>query len=271
MDDLPLLLEPATLAGLTTDTPPLIVDMRSAADFRTGHIPGAVQLDYADIVHSEPPVMGLVPELHQLTTRLAALGIAPGVPVVAYDDEGNGKASRLLFTLSAMGHTPLALLNGGMQAWLADGFELEPGDASPIPATPVAYPGDPNVCADKPYILSRLGAADLALLDTRTADEFAGRDVRAARGGHIPGAVNLNWLDTMDRTRALRYKPENQIRDMLAARGATPDKEIIVYCQTHHRSAHTYWLLRTLGYPRVKGYPGAWSDWGNDRSTPVER
>ena len=95
-------------------------------------------------------------------------------------------------------------------------------------------------------------------------------DQRAARGGHIPGAVNLNWMDTMDPQRQLRLQPAPVLRQLLDLRGVTTDKEVIVYCQTHHRSAHTYWVLRYLGYPRVRGYPGAWSEWGNDPSVPVE-
>ena len=77
-------------------------------------------------------------------------------------------------------------------------------------------------------------------------------------------------MDTMDPQRQLRLQPAPVLRQLLDLRGVTTDKEVIVYCQTHHRSAHTYWVLRYLGYPRVRGYPGAWSEWGNDPSVPVE-
>jgi thiosulfate/3-mercaptopyruvate sulfurtransferase len=127
------------------------------------------------------------------------------------------------------------------------------------------------VVADKSYILSRLGQADLALLDTRSPGEYRGLDVRAARGGHIPGAVNMNWTTAMDQARQLRFKADGELRALLEGLGVTPDKEVIVYCQTHHRSAHTYMVLKHLGYPRIRGYPGAWSEWGNDAALPVER
>ena len=129
----------------------------------------------------------------------------------------------------------------------------------------------PTAVVDKHYILARLGQPDLALLDTRTPAEFTGLDLRAARGGHIPGAVNLPWTDAMDPQRQLRLRPDPVLRKLLEQRGVTPDKDVVVYCQTHHRSAHTYWVLRYLGYPRVRGYSGAWSEWGNDPRLPVER
>ena len=74
----------------------------------------------------------------------------------------------------------------------------------------------------------------------------------------------------MDPNRNLRLKPDDVLRNAFENLGATPDKQIVVYCQSHHRSAHTYNVLKHLGYENVQGYPGAWSDWGNDPNTPVE-
>jgi thiosulfate/3-mercaptopyruvate sulfurtransferase len=80
----------------------------------------------------------------------------------------------------------------------------------------------------------------------------------------------MNWIDAMDREHNLRLKSADTLHRMLEAIGVTPDKEVVVYCQTHHRSAHTYMVLKHLGYPTVRGYPGAWSEWGNDPMLPVE-
>ena len=110
----------------------------------------------------------------------------------------------------------------------------------------------------------------MVLLDTRTPAEFSGADRRAARGGHIPGAVNVDWTLTMDPDRHRALRPADELRALYAQAGVDPDAEVVAYCQTHHRSSHTFWVLRHLGYRRVRGYPGAWSDWGNRDDTPVE-
>ena len=120
------------------------------------------------------------------------------------------------------------------------------------------------------YILNNLGNPEVVLLDTRTPDEYSGRKRFATRGGHIPGAVNLDWTLTLDRAQNLRWKPEQELRAMFERIGVTLDREVIVYCQTHHRSSHIYVVLKSFGYRRVRGYVGAWSEWGNLMGVPVE-
>ncbi|CDH47589.1 MAG: sulfurtransferase [Candidatus Competibacteraceae bacterium] len=267
----PLLIEPEQLQPCLADPAVLIVDLSDPARYAAGHIPGAIHLDYSDLIRVVPPAMGLLPDAMRLSEVLARIGLTPERHVIAYDAEGNGRASRLLWTLVTLGHPRVSLLNGGAHAWNAAGGLLEAQFQHPSSSTYQARFVDPPVAvADRAYILKRLGQPDVALLDTRTPAEYAGMDQRAARGGHIPGAVNLNWMDTMDPQRQLRLQPAPVLRQLLDLRGVTTDKEVIVYCQTHHRSAHTYWVLRYLGYPRVRGYPGAWSEWGNDPSVPVE-
>ncbi len=268
--NLPLLIEPEVLHACLADPAVLIVDLCDAARYAAGHVPGAVPLGYADLVRMEPPAMGLLPTEAQLSRVLSRLGLTPERPVVAYNDEGNGRAARLLWTLAVLGHERLSLLNGGIDAWRDAGGSLETSARRPAPSAYAARVLNPDAMADRDFVLARLGQPDVALLDTRTPAEYAGLDMRAARGGHIPGAVNLNWIDAMDPQRQLRFQSDARLRGLLEARGVTPDKEVIVYCQTHHRSAHTYWVLRHLGYPKVCGYAGAWSEWGNDPRLPME-
>ncbi|MFL6621954.1 MAG: sulfurtransferase [Sulfurifustis sp.] len=267
---LPLLVEPAELAAHLGAANLRIVDLNPPHVYARVHVPGAVPLDYSRIVAPRPPAMGVLPSADQLAGVLGGLGLRPEHAVVAYDDEGNGRAARLLWTLDAIGHRGGAsILNGGLKGWLADGRPTEAG-ARAVERTqyPVQIQGD--VAADKDYILAHLGDPNVVLLDARTPEEYTGQNQRAARAGHIPGAVNYPWTDAMDQMRNLRIKNAAELKRALEALGVTPDKEIITYCQTHHRSAHTYAVLKSLGYPKIKGYPGSWSEWGNLPDTPIE-
>ena len=266
---LPLLVEPEELEMRLGDKNLRVVDLSRAEHYQQGHVPAAVHLEYARLLAPHPPAMGLAPAAAQLSEVLGGLGLTPATHVVAYDDEGNGKPARFLRTLDLAGHPRYSLLNGGRMAWLK---EHRPLDRAPVPAAAGHYPVTPNgaVTADKTYILSRLGDPGVALLDARSPGEYRGEVRRAARAGHIPGAVNFEWVNAMDPGRELRLRSSEELLRALAGLGVTPDKEVIVYCHTHHRSAHTYFVLRHLGFARVKGYPGSWSEWGNNPDTPIE-
>lgn len=267
---LPLLLDPADLAGMLGQRDDLLlVDLSKAENHARYHIPGSVWLDYERIVRSDKPVMGLLPEVQALEQVLGGVGIGPATHVVAFDDEGGGKAGRLLWTLDCLGHNAGSLLDGGLVAWANEGLPLDQTPTAPRPATFQARPAEQPIARSE-HILAHLDDRSVCLLDNRSAAEFSGAKKFSARGGHIPGAINWDWTEAMDQQRHLRLKPLAQLRTTLEGMGVTPDKEVICYCQTHHRSSLVYVLLRILGYPRVKGYPGSWSDWGNRNDTPVE-
>lgn len=252
------------------DNPELvIVDLSGDVAYEREHIPGAISIDAASVVASRPPVMGLLPPAQALSAVLSAAGISPGSWVVVYDSENGLKAARFAWTLEAIGHERVSLLDGGLGAWLDAGL---PTDDEPVEPTPSNYEvqyRDDHI-ADKNYIRSRLGAPDLVIVDARTPGEYNGTDRRSMRAGHIPGAVNIDWTRALRGDGDLRLLEPEQLRALYESHGVTPDKEVIVHCQSHQRSSHSYFALRSLGFERVKGYPGSWSDWGNAPDTPVE-
>lgn len=262
-----LVIEPADLASRLNVPGLVVVDLTSAERYAAGHIPGARFVAPARTQLGKPPAPGLLPSLDSLNALFAELGHGPDVTYVVYDDEGGGWAGRFIWLLDVIGHSRYHYLNGGLLAWQAEGRELSTD--VPLPAQgQVSLTLDEGPTATLDYLRSRLGAADLAIWDARGPLEYSGQKVVAARGGHIPGAVNFEWTAGMDATRALRMRQD--LAQVLERLGITPDKEIITHCQTHHRSGFTYLAAKALGYPRVKAYAGSWGEWGNHPDTPVD-
>jgi thiosulfate/3-mercaptopyruvate sulfurtransferase len=266
--NLPLLVEPGQLEPLLGHERLIIVSVDSEQRYSERHVPTAVHLPYSRLVKKGKFAQGLIPDLNDINETLSSIGLRPDRHVVAYDDEGSGRASRLLMILDAVGHSRFSLLNGGMTAWSDEGFPLhvEPEfqQASQYRATSLL-----NVFADKDYIMKNLGNENVVLIDTRSHDEYTGLQPLAKRSGHIPGAINIDWKLNKDPSRHSRMKSDEKIMEMLLDRRITKDREIIAYCQTCHRSSHTYIMLKQAGYPNIKCYPGSWSEWGNEDDTPV--
>lgn len=265
----PLLLEPAELSAILTDENVLVIDLCKQETYDNKHIPGAVHVEYASIIRTETPVGGLLPDTVTINALVQSLGITESTHIVCYDEEGGGNAARLMWTLHAFDHRNISVLNGGIFSWIKGDLAL---DASmPERASSdyqLALIAD-NVI-EQAEILTKLDSDDFALLDARSPGEFSGETKYSARGGRIPGAKLLEWTDMMDRNNSLRLKPVDELQAMLDERGISKDQEVTVYCQTHHRSALSYLALLHLGYPRVRGYHGAWSDWGNTPDIPLE-
>ena len=245
---------------------PLVAQVTARQVFAAAHIPGAVHVEPRELIQGNPPAPGRLPSGEQLTALFRRMGYTPEREVVVLDDEGGGWAGRLAWTLDAIGHRHWLYLDGGLHAWHGAGLPLATGYAEVAPST-MDIRIDRTPIAEAHDILARLDDADLLIWDCRSAEEYRGEKTSAARGGHIPGAINVDWLDLMDRRRHLRLV-ENLVA-VLAERGIDAKRDVVTHCHTHHRSGLTYMAARLLGFPRIRAYHGAWSEWGNRMDTPV--
>lgn len=265
--NLPLVIEPSDLLPRLAAPELILVDLTSSARYAEGHVPGARFVDPKRTQRGQPPAPGLTPSREQLEELFGELGHRPDAVYVVYDDEGGGWAGRFIWLLDTIGHRRYHYLNGGLHAWLAANLPLS--HEIPLRAGgPVQLELSDTPTASREYLQSRLNAEDVVIWDARSPAEYRGEKVLATKGGHVPGAVNFEWTAGMDGARALRIRTD--IAERLQELGITPDKEIITHCHTHHRSGFTYLVAKALGYPRVKGYAGSWSEWGNHPDTPVE-
>jgi len=269
MSYLNLIIEPDVLDQHLDDPDIVIIDLCKEKQYQQAHIPEAQYIAYQNIVHIEKPVMGLLPDADQFSRVISNAGITENTHVVAYDDEGGGCAARLIWTLHVYGHEKTSLLNGGLHSWSNEGRQLN-NKTTTANASSYTLTNTGRHTTDRAYIIDHLEDTSTALLDARSAPEYKGEKKFAEKAGHIPGAVHFEWTNAMDLNNNLRLLPKDIIQQRLDQLGLTSNKEIITYCQSHHRSAFSWLMLKYLGYENVKGYPGSWSDWGNHPDTPVE-
>lgn len=269
MKDWPLLIETTQLAEMLHEPKLLILDTSSAANYAEHHIPGAVHIAPSELQGGIKPAVGKLPSIEALNSLFAKVGLTPDTHVVAYDDEGGGWAGRLIWTLDVIGHSNYSYLDGGLHAWLHEGHPTEKVANHPAP-TEQNISIDSLAIAEIEDFISMLDNSQLAIWDARSAEEYRGEKVLAQRGGHIPGAINLDWLELIDRNNHMRLKDLSSLQAKLNELGITADKTIITHCQTHHRSGLSYLLMKILGYPHIKGYHGSWGEWGNSDTTPIE-
>jgi thiosulfate/3-mercaptopyruvate sulfurtransferase len=257
------------LEPLLGDSRLLILDTSSADNYQKHHLPGAIHIAPASLQCGVKPAAGKLPSEQQLIELFSRIGLKPEHHVVAYDDEGGGWAGRLIWTLDVIGHRNYSYLNGGLIAWVNEGHRVETS-ANSGQACDFSLSIDRTPIAEAEDILAQLGSDHMAIWDARSPAEYDGSKVLAQRGGHIPGAVNIDWLELMDRERNLRLVDLPALQARLNQLGLSQDKQIITHCQSHHRSGLTYLAMKILGYPNIKAYHGSWGEWGNRTDTPVE-
>ncbi len=246
-----------------------VLDARSAADYRTGHVPGAVTIDWTDFRDGWGRTGKLPTDLDQTARRLAALGVDSDRPVVVYGNarSGWGEEGRIVWMLAYLGHPAVSLLDGGWSAWVEAKRPISTATERPLTGRFVARPVAALRASADDVERARQGAG--IVLDVRSADEWQGATPHfEARGGHIPGAVHLEWKDLLDARG--RIDPE-AARARLRAAGVEPSRLVITYCTAGVRAAEAWTILRALGYTDVRNYDGSWYEWSADDRRPVAK
>ena len=266
-----LLVDTAWIQEHVDDPSVRLIDVSSKAeDYAAGHIPGAVYVSVgAEMTNPEDSTQGQILTQDALSALLSRIGVTPETTIVVYDANNNLWAARAFWALKYYQHADVRIYDGGIKTWTADGNELVTDEVVVTPTDYVAQEPDLTIRTTTEYVLEHLDDENVVMCDTRNGEEYAGTDVRAARGGHVPGAINVDWVATVDADGT--FKDAAELYDLYTKAGFDPSKEIITYCQTGVRGAHTWFVLsELLGFPNVRNYDGSWAEYGNSADTPIE-
>ncbi len=223
-----LLVETDWLAEHAGDTDVRLVDARSADDYEAGHIAGAIHIAREDTYDPDAEIRATVGPPEQIASLFGSKGIDEYAHVVVYDQGVATRAARILWTLEYYGHPHVSVLNGGFDKWQAESRAV----TAEVPElTPVTFTvqRNPNALSTKDRLLGDLDATDAVVLDVRTPEEFSGEDARAERGGHIPGAVHLEWTENYTSSEVPILKSALELSKMYEQAGVTKDKRVHAY------------------------------------------
>jgi thiosulfate/3-mercaptopyruvate sulfurtransferase len=217
-------------------------------------------------VHVMPP--------DQFAETVGRMGISNESLVVTYDSMGGLYAARFWWALNYYGHSSVKVLNGGFRKWFQEKGPVSLDSRHVERAKFEVRAINEDICATRKDVEAGIEKKDTVILDVRSPGEHAGADPRAnKRGGHIPGAAHIEWLDLTVRPpeRSGLLLPADDIAKKLTELGATPDKRVITHCQAGIRAAHSYFVLKLMGYDRAANYDGSWAEWGNETDTAITR
>lgn len=258
----------------------ILWDIRSESDYRKGHIPGAVNIGNAGQVLRSPNTEDFIPT-SQIERILGAAGIDPTREVLVYGDRGSVISYFGLYAIRYFAGDNVHVYHDGIDGWRAAGHPIAVESATPVAIVLKLTARGANSVSTSD-ILARLRNPNVQLLDVRTPKEFSGEDIRAIRGGHIPGAINIpyeqNWIDPETQSKlgqnkvadnaGMSLKPLADLKALYS--GMDPDKETVVYCQSGVRAAETATVLADLGFKDVKVYDSSWLGYGNTLEAPAD-
>lgn len=241
------------------------------AEYRAGHIPGAVFFDIDEICDTDSALPHMLPSPEKFSSRVRRLGLGDGSRIVVYDGSGNNlSAGRVWWMFRVFGHKDVAVLDGGLKKWLAEGRPVD--DFPPAPRDRhFTARFDATLVRDRDQVRANIGAGREQVVDARSAGRFAGREPEpraGLRSGHIPGSASLPYAELVREDGTLL--PETELRRRIAAAGIDPAKPIVCSCGSGVSAGALALAFHLLGNRHVAIYDGSWADWGGDPALPLE-
>jgi thiosulfate/3-mercaptopyruvate sulfurtransferase len=243
--------------------------------YTEAHIPGAIGFDWREDLQDPVRRDFLGPEA--FGELFGGHGVSNDHTIVLYGDRNNWFAAYTYWYLKYYGHDKVLLLNGPREKWISDGRPTTAELPSYGPVGFTAQPGDQAIRAYRDEVLASIDTPT-KLVDVRSPAEFAGEIISpqgyeqegAQRGGHIPGAASIPWVQAVREDGT--FKSAEELRELYGGKGVLNGDDIIAYCRIGERSAHTWFVLHELlGRDEVKNYDGSWTEWGNLVGVPVEK
>lgn len=249
----------------------LLVDLRPREEYDAGHIPGAVHLPAQETFQADDArgVPGMLPMSPHIAQALGSIGATPETTLVFYDDAKNLWSARAIWALSVYKHADARLMDGAWKLWKVEG-RMATDSVSMREHTEYVFKGAPDttIVARWSDVVASIDDPGTVVCDARSAPEYEGQNVRAARSGHVPGSVLVEWSQAVNETGA--FLPADDLRTLYEAAGVTGDQVTFTLCQSGVRAAHTWFVLNDLlGYENVRVYDGSWVEYGNREDSPI--
>jgi thiosulfate/3-mercaptopyruvate sulfurtransferase len=242
----------------------IVVDTRSFSEFKNGHIPGAVNVDLFQLHWFDTTKRGIKDFNRQTRLLLSNIGVSKDNKVVFYDNISGISAARGVWLLLYFSHENVCMLDGGFEKWKREGYPVEVKSNALKNAR---FKGKLNskIMADADYVRQSINNKNVVIVDARSREEYVGFEVRAARRGHIPTAVNIDWTRNVENN---AFKTNRKLSKIYSK--IPKNVQVITYCQGGFRAAHSFITLKMLGYKKVKMYLGSWAEWGNRLDLPIK-